>query len=67
MHPKRNSPAPYGYLYERDESGERVVALDSAPAAIVRRAYVDRTRSRLGLAVVGLIHRLRRPSDPGGA
>ena len=67
MHPKRNSPAPYGYLYERDESGERVVVLDSAPAAIMRRAYVDHTRSRLGLAIVRLIRRLRRTSGPGGA
>jgi hypothetical protein len=67
MHPKRNSPAPQGYLYERDESGERVVVLDSAPAAIMRRAYADRTRSRLGLAIVRLIRRFRRPSGHSGA
>jgi hypothetical protein len=52
--------APCGYKFGLDEDGKNVLAPDPIQVEIVRGLFADRTRSRVGLAVVRLMRRLRR-------
>jgi hypothetical protein len=60
MRDKTSPRAPYGYAIGLNEGGKVVLAPDPIQAEIVRSAYADRTRSRLGLAVVELMRAVRQ-------
>ena len=60
MREKTFPPAPYGYAIGLNEGGKVVLAPDPIQAEIVRRAYADCTRSKLGLAIVQLMRAVRQ-------